>query len=43
MIWIMSLIVGMISVTLCNSLRWSRSYCNVWNLRWPGGVTDSWM
>jgi len=38
---IMPLIAGVISTIFCNSLLWSRSYCNTWNVRWPGGVTNS--
>ena len=37
----MSLIARVISATLCNSLRWSRSRCNFWDVRWPVGITDS--
>jgi len=39
--WIMLLIATVISATFCNILRWSRSCCNVWNVGWPGDVTDS--
>ena len=39
--WIIPLIVKVISVKFYKSLRWSRSHCNVWNVRWSDGVTDS--
>jgi len=39
--WIMPLIARVISATLCISLRWSRSCCNIWNVRWPDSVTNS--
>ena len=40
-VWIMSFITRVISLTFYNSLHWNRSCCNVWNMRWPGGATDS--
>ena len=36
----MSLVTRVISATFWNSLRWNRSFCNDWNVRWPSGVTD---
>ena len=38
---IMSLIAGVISTTFYNTMRWNKSCCNVWNMRWPDSVTDS--
>ena len=38
---ILSLIVEAITVTFCNSLRWSRNRYNMWNMKWSGDVMDS--
>ena len=35
------LIMGANTVTFCNNLCWSRWHCNVWNVGWSGGVTNS--
>ena len=32
---------GAISATFYNSSCWSKGHCNVWNVRWFGGITDS--
>ena len=40
MAWLCSWL-WVISAIFCNNLRWSRSCCNVWNVRWPGSVTYS--
>ena len=39
--WVMPMIEGVIPAILCNSLHWSRSCRNVWNVKWPGNVSDS--
>ena len=39
--WIMPLIAWVISAIFYNSLCWSRSCYNIWNVRWRGGVKDS--
>ena len=38
---IMPMIAGVIPTILYNSLHWSKSCCNVWNVRWTNGVINS--